>query len=144
VSAAAAALDATLVAGLAALHAHWALGGFWPGHDAESLARTVVGGPPGMRGPGPGATWGVVLVLLGAAATSLGAAGVVWLPAPAALVRGAAQLGVAVLVLRGLEGFVDVRLRPATVGSPFARLNVLIYSPLCLVLALLLGVAVRR
>jgi hypothetical protein len=51
---------------------------------------------------------------------------------------------VAVLVLRGLEGFVDVRLRPATVGSPFARLNVLIYSPLCLVLALLLGVAVRR
>jgi hypothetical protein len=143
VSAAAAALAAGAFLSIAALHAYWALGGVWPGHDEDSLARTVVGGAPGMRFPGRGATWAVVVVLLAAAAIALGAGGVVALPAPAAAVRGAALLGAAVLLLRGLLGFVDTRLRPATVGSPFARLNVVLYSPLCLVLALLLALAAR-
>ncbi len=143
-SALAAALAAVLFLGTAALHAYWALGGCWPGRDPESLARIVVGGPPGMGFPGPGATWSVVVVLVGAAVTALAAAGVVQLSAPFGLVRGAALLGAAVLVLRGLEGFVDTRFRPDTVGSPFERLNVRVYSPLCLVLALLLGTAAWR
>lgn len=140
-SPAAAVIAAAGFLALAALHAYWALGGFWPGRDAETLARRVVGGPRGMRGPGPGPTWAVVAVLLGAAAVALGAAGLVPLPAPGGLVRGAAGLGVAVLLVRGLEGFVDERLRPDTAGSPFARLNVRVYSPLCLALAALLAVA---
>jgi hypothetical protein len=36
-------LAALLFLGIAALHAYWALGGLWPGHDADSLFRTVVG-----------------------------------------------------------------------------------------------------
>lgn len=143
-SPAAAALAAALLAAVAALHAYWALGGVWPGRDAESLARTVVGGAPGTRFPGAAATWGVVAALCGAAGVTLGAAGLVALPAPPAVVRGAAYLGGAVLGLRGLAGFVEARLRPSSVGSPYARLNVLVYSPLCLVLALLIALAVRR
>jgi hypothetical protein len=143
VSAAAGAAAAAAFLAIAGLHAYWALGGFWPGRDADSLARTVVGGRPGMRGPGPAATWAVVIVLLGAAVTALAAGGLVALPIPGAWVHGAARLGALVLLLRGLEGFVDARLRPDTVGSPFARLNVVLYSPLCLALSLLTWAAAR-
>lgn len=129
---------------IAVLHAYWALGGFWPGHDPESLARTVVGGPPGMRFPGRAATWAVVAVLVAGAAVALAAARLVTLPAPDSLAPAAGLLGAAVLTVRGLVGFVDVRLRPGTAGSRFARLNVVLYSPLCLVLAALLGLAARR
>jgi len=140
----AATLAAIVFLATAALHAYWALGGFWPGRDADSLARTVVGGAPGMRGPGAAATWIVVAVLLGATATVLGAAEVVTLPVPAGLVRGAAFTAAGVLLVRGLEGFFDTRLRPDTVGSPFARLNVRVYSPLFLALAALTGAAAWR
>ncbi len=142
-SAVAGAAAAAAFLAIAALHGYWALGGFWPGRDADTLARTVVGGRPGMRGPGPGATWAVVAVLLSAAVTALAAGGLVTLPVPRAWVRGAAHLGALVLLVRGLEGFVDLRLRPHTAGSPFARLNVVLYSPLCLALSLLTWAAAR-
>jgi hypothetical protein len=142
----AAGIAATLFAAIALLHAYWAVGGLWPGHDRDSLARAVVGGPPGMAFPGAAATWAVVLVLAAAAVVVLAAAGLLTVPAvPPAWARGAAWLGAAVLLGRGLAGFVDTRLRPETVGSPFARLNVVIYSPLCLALAALTFLsAVRR
>lgn len=140
----AAMLAAALFLVIAALHAYWAAGGFWPGRDAESLARTVVGGSPGTRFPGRAATWAVSAVLLVGAAVVLSAAGVVALPGPAWPARAAALAGAAVLVVRGLVGFVEARLRPDSVGSPYARLNVTVYSPLCLFLALLVGLAVRR
>lgn len=141
---AAAAVAAVVFLVTATLHAYWALGGFWPGHDADSLARTVVGGAPGMRGPGAAMTWVVVVLLLCATVTVLGAAEVVTLPLPLGLVRGAAFAGAGVLLVRGLEGFFDTRLRPDTVGSPFARLNVAVYSPLFLALAALTGAAAWR
>lgn len=129
-------LAATTYLVLAGLHAYWACGGLWPGTDRDSLNRLVVGGPQGMRGPGPIATWVVVAVLVGAASTVLGGAGVVESPIPRAWLRSAALAGAVVLLLRGLGGFFDTALRPATRGSPFARLNVRLYSPLCLILAL--------
>lgn len=141
---AAASLAALAFAAIAALHAYWAAGGFWPGRDAESLARIVVGGGPGMRFPGAAATWAVVAVLAVAAAIVLGAAGVVALPVPAWVVRGAAVVAALVLLARGLEGFVDVRVRPETAGSPFERLNVRLYSPLCLVLSVLTALSLAR
>lgn len=134
---------AALFAGIAALHGYWAVGGIWPGRDREHLARTVVGGQPGSKMPGPAACWAVAAVLVLAAATVLGAAGLLPLPAPRNLVRGAAFLGSAVLLFRGSEGFVDRWLRPETVGSPFVRLNLWIYSPLCLALAALTWAAAR-
>jgi hypothetical protein len=143
-SAWAAGIAAAVFAALAALHGYWALGGFWPGCDGESLAQTVVGSPPGTPPPGPGPCWLVAALLLGAAATVLAAAGFVSLPVPARAVRWAAFLGAAVLLQRGLLGFVHTRIRPATAGSPFARLNVLLYSPLCLLLSLLTCLAATR
>jgi hypothetical protein len=126
---------------IAALHGYWALGGVWPGRDAESLARTVVGGPPGMAFPGRAATWAVVAVLLTGAMTALAAGGLIVTSLPMRVVRSLALVGAAVLLVRGVEGFFDVRLRPETAGSPFVRLNVVLYSPLCLVLAVLFAAA---
>jgi hypothetical protein len=42
---------------IAGVHAYWAMGGLWPGTDADSLHRIVVGGAPGPYAPGPAATW---------------------------------------------------------------------------------------
>lgn len=143
-SAAAGSIAAMAFLVIAALHAYWALGGFWPGRDEESLARLVVGGPPGMRFPGRPATWAVVAVLAGGAAVVLAAADILPVPAPRGLVRGAALLGAAMLLLRAVEGVFDVRLRPDTAGTPFARLNLILYSPLCFVLALLTAASASR
>ncbi len=129
---------------LAGVHAYWALGGMWPGTDANSLHRTVVGGAPGRHSPGSTATWMVAAILLAAALTVLGGAGLLPLPVPRRWLRPAALLGAAVLLLRGLQGFVDVRMRPETAGGPFARLNVWFYSPLCLALAVCTALAVRQ
>ena len=134
--AAAAIVAGILYLAIAGLHAYWALGGAWPGRDPDSLHRMVVGGPSGQYSPGPLATWMVAAILVGAAATVLGGAGLIPTPIPGAWLRTTALVGAAVLILRGLEGFVDTRLRPSTVGGPFARLNVRLYSPLCLFLAL--------
>ncbi len=142
-SAVAGGLAAAAFAAIAVLHAYWALGGCWPGHDPHSLARTVVGGPPGMAFPTPAMTWAVVAILGAGAIVVLAAAGLVALPLPAGWPRAAAWLGAAVLLVRGVEGFVDVRVRPDTAGSPFVRLNRWVYSPLCLVLALLTFAAGR-
>jgi hypothetical protein len=135
-SAPCAVLAALIYSALAGLHAYWALGGLWPGKDRDSFNRSVVGGRPGMRGPGPIASWMVAAVLGVAAVTVLGGSGLVHTPIARAWLRAGALAGAAVLGLRGLEGFVDTRVRPQTVGSPFARLNVRLYSPLCLLLAL--------
>ncbi len=128
---------------IAGVHAYWALGGLWPGTDPDSLHRTVIGGAPGRHSPGPVATWIVAVILVGAALSVLGGAGLLPSPVPRAWLRSAALLGAGLLVLRGLEGFVDTRLRPETVGGEFARLNVRLYSPLCLMLAICTAVAVR-
>jgi hypothetical protein len=127
----AAAAALALVAGL---HVYWALGGKWPGTDDDSLAHTVVGGPPGMRMPGPVACLGVAVLLAAATALVVGAAGLVALPLPGWLVRLGAYGVAAVLLLRGAFGFAEKRLRPEIRGSRYARLNVTVYSPLCLAL----------
>lgn len=132
----AAALAAILYIAIAGLHAYWALGGVWPGTDRESLHRIVVGGPLGAHSPGPIATWMVAAILVGAASTVLGGSGLVHVPIPRGWLRIVALVGAGVMVVRGLEGFVDTRLRPETAGGRFAHLNVRLYSPLCLVLAL--------
>lgn len=135
---------AVIYLAIAALHGYWALGGLWPGSDRDSLNRAIVGGPSGMRGPSRAATWAVTAVLFGAAVCVLGAAGLVALPVAPGLNRGAVLVGAGVLLLRGLEGFVDTRLRPDTVGSRFVTLNRRLYSPLCLALGLLTFLAVWR
>ncbi len=128
---------------LSALHVYWAAGGAWPAVDRATLADTVVGGPAGSKFPSTLATALVAVGLAGAAVTITIASGLVsWAPAVTAA-RAAAWLLAALLLLRGVGGFFEARFRPAIVGTPYCRLNLTIYSPLCLTLALLVGIATR-
>lgn len=121
------ALTATALLVVAAVHGYWALGGHWPARERALLAETVVG--PGQPMPGAAATWSVAVLLVAAAAivlgTGLGTG--IWLFRAGALVVGAVLLvrGVAGLYLSGV----------ANRESTFARLDLRIYSPLCLLLA---------
>ncbi len=124
-----------VLAGLALLHTYWGLGGRWPGHDDVSLVERVVGRTKGMRAPPPRACFAVAAALLSAAAlvglhVSQWPAGSAGRWAVTAGFWGAAL----VFLARGLAGFVRVVFRYAE-GTPFHRLNRIVYSPLCLAIA---------
>ena len=131
---------AVIFAAMAVLHAYWAVGGLWPGRDNESLAQIVVGSAPGTRAPGPGPCWLVAACLAATAFTVLGTSGLLPIPVPPAWLRWAAWAGAIALSLRGLAGFAVALMQP-TRTSPFARLDVILYSPLCLLLSFLTIVA---
>ena len=134
-------LAAGILLCVALMHLAWAVGIYWPARDAEQLAQWVLGGEPGIELPSRGACLGVSLVL--------GALLGVWLwtakaTAPAWWMLGLSWLGVGVLALRGLGGFFERRFRPSIQGSPYAKMNVLLYSPLCLGLATLAAIGLMR
>jgi SAM-dependent methyltransferase len=135
---------ATILGVLAALHVYWGMGGHWPGTDEESLVATVVGDPRALGQaagsmPGPVACFAVAGLLAIAAASALTASLVI--PGPARLAQWAAWGAAGVLALRGVGGYFDGWLRPATRETPFYRLNRSLYSPLCIALSVLLFVA---
>ena len=118
------------------LHLYWLTGGYWPGTDASSLMQKVVGHTPTGRMPSPVSILGVTLVLLfgaGLLAIRLG-----WIPAffPPPLIRGATWTLAGVFLLRGLGGYLDHRLRPGIVGTPYETLNRWVYSPLAMAIGL--------
>jgi Protein of unknown function (DUF3995) len=123
------------LAAIAAVHAAWALGWRWPGHDDESLAERVVGA--GAELPPEPLVWAVA-GLLGAAAGVVGAVGAgrreqvvraaAWSVAGVLFVRGAASIPVD--LIGGLE-------------SEYARLDRAIYSPLSLALGLGTAIVAR-
>jgi len=127
----AALLVATTLLALALLHAYWGLGGIWPGTTPNTLAAQVFGGPPGTPFPPAAACYVVTALLALAAWLVLTAAGVLpTLGLSAGLVRLGAFGVASVLLLRGGLGYVLPRL--TSENPTFARLNRLIYSPLCL------------
>ena len=119
--------------GAAAVHVYWAAGGTWPGSDRFDLARKVVGDTDDF--PSTVATLGVVALLL-VAALVVGAGTGLWsLPLPERMVRAAAWAVVTVLFLRGVVGLVLSGIRQARGrGTAFSIRDVLIYSPLTLLL----------
>jgi hypothetical protein len=128
---------------LAALHVYWAFGGMWPGQDGESLARMVVGGPAGLEMPSRAACLSVSVALLIGAGAVLTAGGLLPPVIDIELVRMLAWVYAGAFTLRGVVGFFDARLRPATRKSRFERLNLTVYSPLCLGLAASIATAAR-
>jgi Protein of unknown function (DUF3995) len=118
------AVPAALTA-IAALHAAWALGWRWPGGDDRAWAERVIGsGEP----PPDAASWAVAVALLAAAATVRSVAAgararplriATWALAGLFLARGA--LFIPADLIRGLD-------------KPYERLDLTIYSPLCLAL----------
>lgn len=128
ISAASAVLVPATLVGLAGLHVAWALGWRWPGgSDREFVARVV--GNRATEVPPVAATWAVAVALLGAAgivraaaATETASRGLrvaTWGIAGAFLARGA--ISIPVDLVRGFD-------------EPYERLDLTIYSPLCLAL----------
>jgi len=122
---------------LSALHVYWGLGGLWPVSTEKDLAEMVVGVPSG-RMPGLIACFAVAfgLVAIAFLVVEIRWPTFAWDLSP--IDRVFADIAIAIFTARGLLGFVDHKLRPATVALPFYRLNRIFYSPLCLVLAALL------
>lgn len=136
-------LIATIVlVAIGVLHLYWAGGGYFPGKDANSLAQTVVGGKSGMAMP-PVLACLIVAGLLFIAAYVVSVVGNITPPLLSLELHKLAAYGLCtVLFLRGVGGFFDAQLRPAIKGSPYEKLNLVLYSPLCLILAALVLITV--
>ncbi len=110
---------------LSALHLLWAIGYWFPIADEAALARAVVGRPEVRRMPGAVPCALVVVALFFAAAVPL------FPPSPFRVVA----LGglAAVFLARGIAAYLPAwrRLLPE---QPFARLDRMVYGPLCLLL----------
>lgn len=132
------ALASTVLLAVAAIHIYWGRGGLWPGRDPGELLAIVVGDSPSGTMPGPGACFAVAGLLVVGALLPWGALGFFG-HSLVGLCRIGTGLAVGVLSLRVVGGMADLRLRPKTAGTPFARLNRRFYTPLCLFLALALG-----
>jgi Protein of unknown function (DUF3995) len=110
-------LTAAVFGFLALLHFYWA----WRGVSGNNAAIPQVNGAPAFK-PSKTATAAVGLVLLGTAAIVL--MDVTLLVAAAA----------AVMILRAIGDFRLVGFFKRVRGSRFARMDTLLYSPLCLAL----------
>ena len=123
---------AVILAGLALLHAYWALGGRW---GSAYTVPTVSGRR--MFDPTPLATW-VVSGLLGIAVILvMGKAG--WIttgPLPVVFDVGVWGLSL-VFLLRAVGNLRSFGFFKTVKGTPFAQWDTWLYSPLCLLLALL-------
>jgi hypothetical protein len=122
-----------VLAAIAVLHAYWGLGGYWPAGSAERLAKTAVGTRHIASMPSAGSCFTVAAVLAGVASWPLFAAGLlpeIW-PHWFTLLAGTGIA--AVFVGRGVAGYTRAWRRRFS-EEPFASLDRLAYSPLCLFL----------
>ena len=129
-----------LLAGIAALHAWWGLGGSFPAADRDALALLVIGQ---RQVPPPVACFVVAAAV--AAMAMLPAIALGWIGAPP-LLRRLAEVGcwgaAAIFAVRGVGGYTAAfdRIFPL---EPFHMMNRMAYSPLCLLLALLFVMVAR-
>ncbi|MFD0206970.1 MULTISPECIES: DUF3995 domain-containing protein [Saccharothrix] len=122
-------LTAGVLVLVGALHVVWIFSP-WPLGSREEFARRVVDVPP-ERLPSPGPTLAVALALGLAAYLVVGRAELVGVPGPS-WVSVVGTVGVAVvLLLRGGSGLVMSSRR----STEYSRLDLRVYSPLCLALA---------
>jgi hypothetical protein len=121
-----------VLSALSALHLYWAFGGTWPARDEPELVRTVVGDPRLKRMPSRGAAIAVAVALDAAALLALLLA--FRLQPMIDLVITFGGCGLALVFLgRGIVGYTPPWRRRLTL-EPFARLDRMVYSPLCLAL----------
>ena len=128
----AALLVAAVLAADALLHAYWITGRTWPARDVTTLSRGLLNADvpftPRVLAP-------LVLVLCGGAVTVLARADMIvhWLPGPLAL---AGTVAVAAgLTLRALAGLAWALGIGARRDSTFYKLNLVLYTPVCVLLA---------
>jgi hypothetical protein len=121
-----------IFAALSALHAYWALGGRW----GSSNTIPIVHGRRSFE-PSPMATW-VVCALLGTAVVVV-MGKLVWIgPAPLRMLFDIGVWGLGlVFVLRSIGDLRTFGFFKSVTGTSFAQWDTWLYSPLCLLVALL-------
>jgi hypothetical protein len=126
------AVAAAVLTAVAGLHVVWAFSS-WPLPDRRRYAELVVGVAESEL-PGTGLTLLVAALLEVAAALVGGCGGVLRERGPAWIYRWGAWTVAAVLLLRGLGGVIVSGGRLGAAPEIFRRWDLLVYSPLCLVL----------
>jgi len=129
------------LSGISVLHAYWALGGKF----GSAYTVPTVGGRR-MFNPTPAATWavscafGIAVILVSGKAGWIGTGQLAWM-------FNAGIWGLSlVFLLRAIGNFRSVGFFKTVTGTPFAQWDNWIFSPLCLLLAVLaaaLAVTVR-
>ena len=131
------AVVATTVLGAAgALHLYWAIGGR-VGRDA-AIPRA---GGKALLDPGPATTFLVALGLFVLAGLIAWRDGLIDLPLPFVIARVGVPLCALVFLARAIGDFRHVGWTKRVRDSRFARVDDLLYAPLCLLLAACFGVA---
>jgi hypothetical protein len=123
----------TIVFAIAALHAYWGLGGFWPAESTEQLAKTVVGRTNIKAMPSPIACFVVAALLAVVAAWPLFCVGLLQAPWPRRVTLLADPLIAGGFIGRGIAGYKPAW-REYFSEQPFASLDARVYSPLCILL----------
>lgn len=149
---------ATIVAGtgltgIAAIHALWASGSPWPAASRDELADLIVGSRPF---PSSAMTVGVVIIIgIGTGTVLVESRRMTRADttstansAPPGIAGRAIRLGAlfvpAAMALRGVVGFAMSGLELGQEPDLYRRWDLRIYSPLCLALAIVAYLAVRR
>lgn len=132
---------------IATVHVYWGFGGLWPAQSVEELIHTVIGDPRFERMPPIWMTLIVAGAIFAAGWIALERANIVRI-----LPRWMATLGcwvlIAVFGLRGLSSFLvawNILDASPPFTEPFATLDVWIYGPLCLLIAMgFFGLSLRK
>jgi hypothetical protein len=120
---------------LSGLHVYWAVGGAW----GNSATIPTVNGRRTLN-PSPLATYVVAFLLAAGAVTMCGRAGLVDAGPFSVLFRLGSWCLFGVFLLRSIGNFKTFGFLKSVQGTPFAYWDTHLYSPLCLVLAVLAGV----
>ncbi len=115
---------------LAGLHVWWAIRGVTGG----AVVPTTAGGVPLFR-PSRAATLGVALALLVAAALVLGRIEFAWTAVPMQVYRVGIWVVAAAFAGRAVGEFHYVGMFKRERGTAFARMDTIVYTPLCVVMA---------
>jgi hypothetical protein len=127
-----------LLGAAAALHFYWAAGGLRPARTPRQLIDTVIGDPRLTRMPPAWLTALVGLALTAAAVLPVIAFPPLWMPLKLSFfdILHAMEVMAAVgfiFIARGIMGYLPFWRRRHS-AQPFARYDVWLYSPLCLLL----------
>jgi hypothetical protein len=129
---------AAILGTLSLLHVYWALGGQW----ASAFTIPTISGRR-MFNPSPLVTWAVAGVLALAVILVIGSAG--WIPTgPLSSIFEAGVWGLSVVfLLRSIGNLRSFGFFKTIQSTPFAHWDTWLYSPLCLLLALLAAALAR-
>jgi len=124
-------LAAGILFALAALHCYWAAGGRW----GIATAIPTVGGRPALE-PSFLACLVVAALLAAAALLAYAATGVFRSVVPAWFVRAGLGVVAFVFLARSIGDFHLFGFAKSVPGTDFARMDTLLFSPLCVLLSL--------